>query len=161
MAIFKKQTNYYMKSTLLYCIILILILPYCRAPQDLVFKDYKNLRLQNVSFSNANLAVDLIYYNPNTIGLELNRTDFDLYIDSSYLGHSSQILQVAIPARKEFTIPLTLQVDMKNLLKNGLTALTNKEVLVQLKGNVRVGKAGIYKVIKVDYASKQNFSMFK
>jgi hypothetical protein len=70
-------------------------------------------------------------------------------------------LQIAIPARKEFTVPLNVQVDLKNLLKNGISALTNKEVLVQLKGNVRVGKAGIYKIIKVDYASKQNFSMFK
>ena len=146
---------------MLYSIIVIVFLSNCRAPQDLVFRDYKNLRLQNIDFSAANLKVDLVYYNPNNIGLELNRTDFDLFIDSSYLGHSSQNLQIAIPARKEFTLPLDIKVDLKNLLKNGLTALINKEVLIQLKGNVRVGKAGIYKIIKVDYASKQNFSMFK
>lgn len=146
---------------LLLSLFIILSLSNCRTSQDLVFKEYKNLRLQNVNFSSANLKVDLVYYNPNSIGLELNKTDFDLYIDSSYLGHSSQNLQVAIPARKDFTIPLDIQVDLKNLLKNGLAALTSKEVLVQLKGNVRVGKAGIYKIIKVDYASKQNFSIFR
>ena len=146
---------------ILFLIVTIIFLSNCRAPQDLVFKDYKNLKIQNIDFSSANLKVDLVYYNPNNIGLELNRTDFDLFIDSSYLGHSTQNLQIAIPARKEFTLPLDIKVDLKNLLKNGLTALSSKEVLIQLKGNVRVGKAGIYKIIKVDYASRQNFSMFK
>jgi len=49
---------------------------------------------------------------------------------------------------------------MKNLLKNGLATLMNKEVLVRAVGNVKVGKAGVYKNFKVDYSSKQQFSLF-
>lgn len=133
----------------------------CRAPKDLVFKEYKNLQLENVGFTDAVLKVDLVYYNPNSFGVELNRTDLDLYVDSSFLGHSSQNIQVSIPGRKDFTLPLKVNVDMKNLLKNGLTSMFNKNVSIRLIGNVKIGKAGIYKNIKVDYTTVQNFSMFK
>ncbi len=151
-----------MKISALFSFIFILLcVSSCRPPKDLVFKEYKNLRLDNVGFTNAVLKVDLVYYNPNNIGIELNRTDLDLYIDSSYLGHSSQNVQVAIPARKDFTLPLQINVDMKNLLKNGITSLFNKEIAVRLVGNVKIGKAGVYKNIKVDYTSMQNFSMFR
>ncbi len=133
----------------------------CSTPKDLVFKEYKNLKLQNLGFSDAVLAVDLVYYNPNNIGLQLSRTDLDLYVDSAYLGHSTQDVQINVGARKEFTLPLRVNVDLKNLLKNGLNSLTSKEVAVRLVGNVKVGKGGIYKTFKVDYTSMQNFSMFR
>lgn len=133
----------------------------CREPQELVFKDFKNLRLEKLGFAGAILKVDLVYYNPNNIGLELNRTDLDVYVDSTLLGHSSQEIQIAIPKRDNFTIPLTVDLDMKNLLRNGLFTLFNKDIKVRLLGKIKVGKAGIYKTFNVDYTSTQNFSFFK
>ena len=140
---------------------LMIVASSCQAPKDLEFRESKNLKIESVGFSEALLKVDLVYYNPNNFGLELNRTDLDLFVDSTFLGHSTQNLQVAIGGRKEFTLPLAVSLDIKNLLKNGITALFNREVNVRLLGNVKVGKAGIYKNIKVDYTSKQNFSMFR
>lgn len=133
----------------------------CQAPKDLEFREAKNIKLENLGFSKATLSMDLVYYNPNTFGLELNKTDFDIYIDSTLLGHSLQEIQIPIPKRDIFTIPLKVDLDMKNLLKNGLTAMMKNEVNVRLLGNVRVGKAGVYKTFKVDYHTKQSFSMFR
>ena len=131
----------------------------CREPRDLEFREFHNLSLEKLGFAGATLKVDLVYYNPNNFGLELNRTDLDIYIDSSYLGHSSQDLQVAIPKRDIFTIPLKVELDMKNLLKNGIIGLMNKQVNVRLLGKVKVGKAGVYKSFNVDYQTVQNFSL--
>jgi LEA14-like dessication related protein len=138
-----------------------LFLSSCREPKDLEFREFKNLTIENLSFSKAILKVDLVYYNPNNFGLELNRTDLDLYVDSSFLGHSSQNIQVAIPKRDVFTLPLQVDLDMKNLLKNGLNSLFSKEIAVRLLGKVKVGKAGVYKNFSVDYTTRQNFSLFK
>lgn len=153
-----------MKGTTLTLIIFIgsilFLLPSCREPQDLEFRDFKNLKVENLGFNDATLSVDLIYYNPNNFGLELNRTDLDIFVDSVFLGHSLQDIQVAIPKRKEFTVPLKIDLDMKNLLKNGITALVNKEVNVKVLGKVRVGKAGIFKTFDVDYSTIQTFSLF-
>ena len=132
----------------------------CREPKDLEFREFHNLSLEKLGFAGANLKVDLVYYNPNNFGLELNRTDLDIYIDSTYLGHSSQDLQVAIPKRDIFTIPLKIELDMKNLLKNGIMTLLNKQVNVRLLGKVKVGKAGVFKSFNVDYQTVQNFSLF-
>ena len=142
-------------------VILVFILPSCREPKSLEFKEFKNLSVDKLSFAGAALKVDLVYYNPNNFSLQLNRTDLDIFIDSIFLGHSSQDIQVAIPKRDVFTIPLKVDLDVKNLLKNGITSLLNKNVSVRVLGSVKVGKAGIYKSFPVDYTSIQNFSLFK
>lgn len=139
---------------------LLVFMPSCRAPKDLEFREYNSVSLENMGFTSSTLKMNLVYYNPNNFGLELKRTELDIYVDSTFLGHSSQELQVAIPKRDVFSIPLIVNLDMKNLLKNGLSTLFNKEVLVRAVGNVKVGKAGVYKNFKVDYSSKQQFSLF-
>ena len=117
---------------------IIVFMSSCRNIKDLEFRDYENMRLENLGFSSTRLLVDLIYYNPNNFGMQLNNTDLDIFINDKLLGHSSQDLQVSIPRRKEFTLPMVVDIDMKNLLKNGLTAFTNKEVNVRL-----IGKMGV------------------
>lgn len=139
---------------------LLVFMPSCRSPKDLEFREYNSVSLENMGFTSSTLKMNLVYYNPNNFGLELKRTELDIYVDSTFLGHSSQELQVGIPRRDVFTIPLIVNLDMKNLLKNGLTTLFNKEVMVRAVGNVKVGKAGVYKNFKVDYSSKQQFSLF-
>ncbi len=150
----------FLSPTLFLCTVLA-ILSSCQKPKDLVFKEFKNLKVDQLSFSGAALNVDLVYYNPNNFGLQLNRTDLDIFVDSTFLGHSSQNIQVAIPKRNNFTIPLKLDLDVKNLLKNGITSLFNKEVKVRVLGSVKLGKAGVYKSFPVDYTSLQNFSLLK
>lgn len=148
-------------SPLAYLLIgIVFFLSSCREPKDLVFREFNNLNLEKLGFTGAVLKVDLVYYNPNNFGMELNRTDLDIYVDSSYLGHSSQDLQVAIPKRDVFTLPLKIELDMKNLLKNGIISLLNKQVNVRLVGKVKVGKAGVYKSFNVDYQTIQSIPSF-
>ncbi|MEP7164564.1 MAG: LEA type 2 family protein [Ferruginibacter sp.] len=132
----------------------------CRTPKDLEFREFNNLSLEKLGFGGANLKVDLVYYNPNNFGLELNRTDLDVFVDSTYLGHSSQDIQVAIPKRDIFTVPLKIDLDMKNLLKNGLISLFRKEVNIRVTGKVKVGKAGVFKSFNVDYQTVQSIDLF-
>lgn len=143
-----------------YTVLTALIMTSCHSPKDLEFRDFNGLSLDKAGFTASALKINLVYFNPNNFGLEVNRTELDIYIDSNYLGHSSQLLQVEVPKRDVFTIPLRIDVDMKNLLKNGLIALMNKEVSVRAVGTVKLGKAGVYKNFKVDYSSRQQFSYF-
>lgn len=145
---------------LLLLITLMFFMTSCRTPKDLEFREYNSVSVENMGFTSSSLKMNLVYYNPNNFGLELKRTELDIYVDSTFLGHSSQDLQVAVPKRGTFTIPLRVELDMKNLLKNGLTTLFNKQVLVRAIGNVKIGKAGVYKNFKVDYSSMQQFSLF-
>ena len=132
----------------------------CQAPKELVYRDFKNLKVGKLGFGFSTLNLDLIYYNPNNFGLQLRNTDLDIFVDGNYLGHSSQDLQINIPRLAEFTLPLQIEVDMKNALKNALPTLLGKEVVVKVTGKVKLGKANVYKSFTVDYESIQRFSTF-
>lgn len=142
-------------------ILIFIFMTGCQKPKDLVFKNVQNISLDNLSFNNATLKMELVYYNPNTFGMELNRTDFDIFVNNNLLGHSLQDLQLKIPSRKDFTVPLQVDLDMKNLLKNGIMALLNKEVQVRVLGKAKIGKAGVYKTFNIDYTTVQNFSLYR
>jgi len=138
----------------------LLMLSGCRKPNDLVFRSVKNVSLQKLSFSTAALLVDLVYYNPNNFGVELRQTDLDVFVNGNYLGKSTQDVQVKVPKRAEFTLPLKLDVDMKNLIKHSIIALSNQEVTLNLKGRVKIGKAGVFKSFPVDYTTVQQFRLW-
>lgn len=141
-------------------LVLIIVMTSCRAPKDLEYRDFKNFSIQQLGFSSSTIKIDLIYYNPNNFGLQLKQTDLDIYLDSNYLGHSAQEYQITIPKRSEFTLPFEVNVDMKNMLKNALSTLLNKEVWVKVTGTVRLGKANIFKTFPVKYEGLQKFSLF-
>ncbi len=132
----------------------------CQSPKELVYRDFKNVKVEKVGFDATTLKVDLVYYNPNNFGLQLKYTDLDIFVDNNYLGHSSQDYQITIPKLAEFTLPIKIDVDMKNLLKNSLASLLGKEVLVKITGNVKLGKANVYKTFPVNYEGLQKFSAF-
>jgi LEA14-like dessication related protein len=153
------KKGFYLITT--FAVLFIIFLSGCQKPKDLVFKEFKNLSVDKLTFAGAALKVDLVYYNPNNISLQLSKTDLDIYVDSTFLGHSSQDIQVKVPKRENFTIPLKVDLDVKNLLKNGISSMFNKDVKVRVLGSVKLGKVGIYKSFPVDYTSVQHFSLFK
>lgn len=141
-------------------VLLILLACSCQSPKELVYRDFKNLKLGKLGFGASTLNLDLVYYNPNNFGLQLKSTDLDIFVDNTYLGHSSQDLQINIPRLAEFTLPLQIELDMKNALKNVLPTLFGKEVVVKMTGKVKLGKANVYKSFTVNYESIQKFSAF-
>jgi LEA14-like dessication related protein len=130
----------------------------CREPKELEYRDFKNLSTEKLGFSTSTIKLDLVYFNPNNFGLELKRTDLDIFINGTYLGHTAQEHQIHIPRKGEFDLPLTVEVDMKNAYKNALPALFGQEVLVKVTGTVKLGKANIFKSFPVNYEGKQQFS---
>ena len=141
-------------------LLLIFIATSCQAPKDLVYRDFKNLKVDKLAFGTSTLTVDLVYYNPNNFGLQLKYTDLDIYIDNNLLGHSSQDYQITIPRLAEFTLPLVVQIDMKNMLMNALTTFLGKEVTIKVTGRVTLGKANVFKSFPVNYEGKQTFTIF-
>ncbi|MEO6358174.1 MAG: LEA type 2 family protein [Ferruginibacter sp.] len=144
--------------TLSIFILLTNLLVSCSTPKELEYRNFNNLQVEKVGFAATSLKMDLVYYNPNNFGMELNRTDLDIYINNNYLGRTAQEYQISIPKRAEFAIPIKIDVDMKNLLKNGLTTFLTNEVMVKVTGTIRVGKLNVFKTFNVNYEGKQQFS---
>ena len=151
----KNKTN-----TFFILIFISLFLLSCTKFKDLEFKEYRDVKLDKVGFNKTTLSLSLVYYNPNNFGLELNHTEMDLFINDNYLGHVDQNVQVRVPKRDKFTLPIKIDIDMKNIIKNGLMGLFNKEVEIRAKGKIKAGKANIFKVVPFEYKTKQKLSPF-
>lgn len=141
-------------------IFLSLVILGCATPKALEYRDFKNFKIETIGFSSSYIKMDMVYYNPNSYGLQLKRTDLDIYINDVYMGRTSQEYQVNIPRNDTFSIPLRMEVDMRNIFKNGLNLMLKNEVMVKVTGTVKIGKANVFMGFPVRYEGKQAFTMF-
>ena len=150
-----------MKKSCLFALLLgILSIYSCQKPQGFEYRDIKNVRIQQAGFDKTNLTIDLVYFNPNSFGVDLKRVDCDVYIDKNFLGNYKLDTTMHIDRRSEFTLPSTMAVNMQGIYKNALTVLLSNEVLVTVKGTTRVGKAGIYITVPFNYEARHKMNFF-
>jgi LEA14-like dessication related protein len=132
----------------------------CEKPHAFEYRDVKNLSLQGLGFDKSELSMELVYYNPNSFGVDLRRVDCDVYIDSSYLGKYHLDTLMHINRKSEFSLPSRMEVDMKGLFKNAVNVLFRQEVMVTVKGTTRVGKAGVFVTVPFSYSGKHQLGLF-
>ena len=113
-----------------------------------------------MGFTASQVVLDLQYFNPNNFGLQLRRTDLDIFINNTFLGHSSSDTLINIPRRDTFLIPIKFNVDMKNIYKNAFNTMMGNEVTIKVTGKVKVGKANVFMSMPVNYEGKHKFSFF-
>jgi len=132
----------------------------CKKPQSFEYRDLRNFKVDSLGFENSSVSMDLVYFNPNNYGVDLKNIDCDVYIEHNYLGKYVLDTTMHIAKKSEFVVPSKMQVNMKNLFKNTITSLFSKELLLEVKGTTRVGKAGIYITVPFSYSGRHEFSMF-
>lgn len=132
----------------------------CARPQGFDYRDIKNFRIEKLGFEKSTVSMDLVYYNPNNFGVQLRKVDCDVYINDKFLGKYLLETNLTIPKKAEFTLPSTMEVDMKNIFRNTLSVLFSSEVLVKVKGTTRVGKGNFFLNVPVDYEGKHKFEIF-
>jgi len=132
----------------------------CSTPKPLEYCSYKNLSIENLGFTNSEVKLDLGYFNPNNFGLQLKRTELDIFINNNFLGHSSSDSSINIPRRDTFFLPLKFSVDMQHLFKNTWNTFAGSEVLIKVTGKLKIGKANIFMSMPVNYEGKYKFSLF-
>jgi len=147
-----------------YCFLIALFCSFiilgCSSPKELEYQSYKNFSLQKLGFNTSRVSLDLQYFNPNNFGLQLRRTDLDIFINDNLLGHSSSDTLINIPRRDTFLLPIKFDTDMKNILKNAWNSMLGNEVTVKVTGKVKVGKGNVFMSMPVKYEGKHKFSIF-
>lgn len=133
----------------------------CKKPTAFDYRDVKNIRIADLGLNTSRVSMDLVYYNPNSFGVNLKNVNCEIYIDSNYLGKFTLDTMMHIPKTSEFTLPASMQVNMKGLFKNSINLLFNNEVTIAAKGTSRVGKGGFYVTIPFDYQGKQKINLFR
>lgn len=132
----------------------------CKKPESFEYRDLKNFKVDSLGFEKSSISMDLVYFNPNNFGVDLKHVDCDVYIEHNYLGKYILDTTMHIAKKSEFSVPSRMQVDMKNLVKNTFTSIFANDMLLEVKGTTRVGKAGIYITVPFSYSGRYKFSMF-
>ncbi|HLG40904.1 MAG TPA: LEA type 2 family protein, partial [Chitinophagaceae bacterium] len=145
-----------MRYFLFVAISFVVFLSSCGKMEEPVFNYIDNVKLTKPGFSKSLVTFDMQCFNPNDSKARLKEAKGEAWLDSSYLGRFYVDTLINIPAKSNFTIPVKLDVDMKQMLFYSLTGFKNEDVLLTVKGNARVGKGGFYKKIPLSYAGKQN-----
>lgn len=130
----------------------------CKQIREPDFKGIENVRTSRLSGSQTTLLLDLHYFNPNSAKLSLKKADGFAWMDGNLLGKFTVDTLIRIPARADFRLPVRLELEMKNVLKNSMSALLKTEVTLKIEGKARLGKAGFYINYPVTYEGKQNIS---
>lgn len=104
--------------------------------------------------------MDFVFFNPNKFGVDLKNVNCDVYLDSNYIGKFLLDTTMHISQVSEFTLPVSLDIDIKSLFLNSLNVLMSSEVLIGAKGTTRIGRGGVYVTIPFQYQEKQKLSLF-
>ena len=152
-----------MKKVIFTLLIALVALSACRTGnvREPEFRDISNVRLVDVGVLSSTAALDLIYYNPNSFGVQLSEARGDVYIDDAYLGRFTLEDQVQVGKRSEFIVPALIKIDMIGAIKNQRDILKKKDVKLRIDGIARVKKAGFSKEIPINYERMENIDRLR
>ena len=152
-----------MRSILSILTIFLIILSSCGTNnvKEPEYRDIRNIRLINVGPLQSTAGVDLIYYNPNKFGVQIETARGDIYIDSSYFGKFELDEKVKVKKKSEFILPATVKVDMISAIKNQQELLKKKEALIRVQGTAMVKKAGFLKEIPISYEHTESIDRIR
>ncbi len=142
------------------CLAGIFFLFSCKKPQGFEYRTMTDFTIDSLGFERSALSMKLVYFNPNSFGVDLRHVDCDVFVNKNFLGKYVLDTSMHIARRSEFSLPSKMQVDMRNIYKNSLNTLLNREIQVDVKGTTRVGKAGIFINVPFSYSGKEKLSLF-
>ena len=128
----------------------------CDMPQEPpVFKKLTKIKTAKLSGTNLNFMGNAIFHNPNDMGLKLKGVEIDIILEGKKVGHVSQRENIKIPANNDFTVPLSADIDLKQVgLVNGIFGmLSGKKMQAEFVGYIRVSKNAI--VMRVPIKHKE------
>jgi LEA14-like dessication related protein len=125
------------------------------------YRDIRNIRLINLGPLQSTAGVDLVYYNPNSFGVQVSSGQGSIYIDSNYFGQFELDEKVQVKKRSEFILPTTVKIDMIGALKNQRDLFKKKEALVKIEGTATVKKSGFTREVPIKYEHMENIERFR
>jgi LEA14-like dessication related protein len=132
----------------------------CRKPEPVSFAGYKNVRFSNEGFVTGIIRMDVAFYNPNSFPMKIKETTLQLLIDGHPLGEIIQDSVSQMPAKDTFLMPVSLKVNLVNLVQKVLSTSQQDSILLQAKGSCKIGKAGVFRKLPLKYQSKEVLKMF-
>ncbi|MFQ3180966.1 MAG: hypothetical protein ACI9Z4_000556 [Polaribacter sp.] len=145
-----------MKNVLYFSVLLLLIVR-CSVQKEPVFIKVDNVEVLSFAADTIKLKAIAFFENPNDVSGKISADELKIFVNGE------EVAQVfsddfSVPARKEFSVPLSAHIPTKNILssnKNGilgslLNSLFTKKVTVRIKGKLQYVVFGFKRDFLVD-----------
>jgi LEA14-like dessication related protein len=130
---------------------LISLLLSCVPKEQIVLRQIKDVVVD--ASSGPKLKANAIFYNPNKTKMKLKKINVDIFINGKKSANVDQELKTLIPAHGEFTVPLEVTLNIKELgLMDTICGMIGGKTFdVHYKGFLKINYQGVPVRIPVDY----------
>ncbi|HRK54812.1 MAG TPA: hypothetical protein PK185_12910 [Cyclobacteriaceae bacterium] len=137
-------------------LVVLVLLTGCVPEEQVVLRAIDNVELAPGKGADPVLKADARFYNPNKIRMKVKAIELDVFIDGKKSARVDQKLKSVIKSQAEFTLPLEVQLSMKEIgLVDALLGLFGgKKYLINYKGHIKVTVRGFPLRIPVDYSKE-------
>lgn len=140
-------------------LISVLILDSCSRPIAPQYAGVAAIRINNIASGESDVSADLKFFNPNKFRMNLKNGSVDVFVNNRFIGKTLLDTLTQIPASDSFNIPVSMRVDMKQILANALDIFLSHEVLIKLDGSAKLGKSGLYFNVPIQYEGRQKIDL--
>lgn len=139
---------------LIFGIALVMLIGSCKPKEDVVLRNIRDIVVD--ADTEPLLRAQAVLYNPNNIRMKLRKIDIDVFVDGKKSARIDQENKLTIPAQAEFTVPLEVKLNLKELglLDTLFGMIGGKKMKVQYKGSISITYKSIPIKIPVDYTSE-------
>lgn len=133
--------------------LLLLLLSACVPKEEVVLRNIKDVVVDAGKDGDARLTALAIFYNPNPVRMKLKEINVEVMVEGKKSAHANQRFNSVIPAEGEFSVPLEVQLSLKDigLLDTLLGLFGGKKYQIHYLGYVRVKVHGITLKVPIDY----------
>ena len=151
-------------KNLLYFTLLIFLISSCSFNKKPIFIKVDNVKVSSFRGDTIRLKAEAFFENPNDVGGTISTDEIKVIVNGAEVAQVSSD-EFEVPARKEFTIPLTVLVPTKKVFENNkngvlgglLNSFLNKSIKVQFKGDLKYKVFGYSSVYPVDEIQEIKF----
>ena len=140
-----------LKTLFAFCFIVAVNAACDKPDQDIVLRRVKDVVAD--ASSDPMLKAEAVFYNPNDASGKLKGISVDIYVNGKKAGTVDKDYKIKIPARSEFSVPLEVKLNMKELgtMQTLLGMLGAKKFDVRYQGKLRLTYHGVPIRVPVDY----------
>ncbi|WP_452221037.1 LEA type 2 family protein [Lacinutrix salivirga] len=151
-----------MKKLIILLTLLITFLS-CSVKEKPVFLRVDNIKVDDSNSKFITLTADAYFINPNDISGELKTDEIKVFVNNNQMA-TVTTESFKVPAKKEFSIPLSANVPTDSLLSNKslgglLGSLLTKKMKVQYKGQIKYKVFGFSHTYDVDQTENVNIKL--
>lgn len=134
------------------CLTIVLLVAGCQRPQeDIQLRTIRDVVVD--ATTDPTLKANAVFYNPNKMRGKLKKIDIEIFVNGKKAANVKESYNEKIPAQAEFTIPLQVNLAMKELgtLETLWGVIGGKKFEVRYKGSIRLSYKGVPFSVPVDY----------